>query len=429
MASAINEVCSVNCSRLVVDQDRCEPQPPHTALLVQKKCSGAGASNGNCFGLGTEGDIWPSAAWGSLLLTSSFTLALVSFLNFAALASFSVSRTSCLMNPPGMTDRSRGGVDGGGPRSSSRICLREQRLGYGARCRDRSPGKASPSSTLAARAAELSPAPCPASGRPRASCRRSARPVWGCCSEQKHREEKPAEKPLGFHTPPRAGCCGEPVCAASSAQRPAARAQPREEPWWLQRVKQQLPASLQPHADLRVAPCQAPSPNQPHFAQLLQQRAFSAVSPNPADPHEVQPCREPWDSNQQNHSNQCSEAAKVPGACSVGHSVSTVRTEPRGHGPSRHQAGCSASPRLAPSPRAPCEHPAPNRCWYHPGPRLSFCSQSARREEMAMVVASRDGAEWRTAGPCREHGAGREERVSQGLPLAPELGRGLRWGR
>lgn len=41
-----------------------------------------------------------------------------------------------------------------------------------------------------------------------------------------------------------------------------------------------------------------------------------------------------------------------------------------------------------------------------------------------MAAARRDGAGWRTAGPRREHGAEREERVSQGLPLAPELGAG-----
>lgn len=65
------------------------------------------------------------------LLTSSFPLALAAFFSLASLDSFSVSRTSCLMNPPGMTERSRGGADGGGPRSSSRICLQEQKLGYG----------------------------------------------------------------------------------------------------------------------------------------------------------------------------------------------------------------------------------------------------------------------------------------------------------
>lgn len=74
------------------------------------------------------------------LLTSSFPLALAAFFSLASLDSFSVSRTSCLMNPPGMTERSRGGADGGGPRSSSRICLQEQKLGYGNEQRSSSAG-------------------------------------------------------------------------------------------------------------------------------------------------------------------------------------------------------------------------------------------------------------------------------------------------
>lgn len=116
----------------------------------------AAALAGKRFGLGTDRDTQtvpsrtPGAAWGSSPLTSSFALALVSFFSFAAFASFSVSRTSCLMNPPGMTDSSRGGVDGGGPRSSSRICLVEQRLGYGSWHGDRSPGKASATGMAAA---------------------------------------------------------------------------------------------------------------------------------------------------------------------------------------------------------------------------------------------------------------------------------------
>lgn len=52
------------------------------------------------------------------------------------------------------------------------------------------------------------------------------------------------------------------------------------------------------------------------------------------------------------------------------------------------------------SPKAP---PVPPRL------RLSFCSQSARREEMAMV-----GARWHRAA---RRAAGREERVSQRLLL------------
>lgn len=44
-----------------------------------------------------------------------------SFLSLASLDSFSVSRTSCLMKPPGMTEKRGGGEDGGGLLSSSRI--------------------------------------------------------------------------------------------------------------------------------------------------------------------------------------------------------------------------------------------------------------------------------------------------------------------
>lgn len=105
--------------------------------------------------MGTDGDTQcqgrtPIGVWAPSLLTSSFTPALVSLFSLASLASFSVSLTSCLMNPPGMTERSRGGVDGGGPLSSSRICGQEHRLGYRARCRDRTPGKAALLGTLVA---------------------------------------------------------------------------------------------------------------------------------------------------------------------------------------------------------------------------------------------------------------------------------------
>lgn len=49
------------------------------------------------------------------------------FLRLASLDSFSVSRTSCLMKPPGMTEKRGGGEDGGGLLSSSRICFAEAR--------------------------------------------------------------------------------------------------------------------------------------------------------------------------------------------------------------------------------------------------------------------------------------------------------------
>lgn len=91
-----------------------EPEPPHLSPEVPPECCREG----------TQGTICS-------VLTSSFTVALAFFFSLASLDSFSVSRTSCLMNPPGMTERSRGGADGGGARSSSRICLQEQKLGYG----------------------------------------------------------------------------------------------------------------------------------------------------------------------------------------------------------------------------------------------------------------------------------------------------------
>lgn len=47
------------------------------------------------------------------------------FLSLASLDSFSVSRTSCLMKPPGMTENRGGGEEGGGLLSSSRICFAE----------------------------------------------------------------------------------------------------------------------------------------------------------------------------------------------------------------------------------------------------------------------------------------------------------------
>lgn len=55
--------------------------------------------------------------------STSGEVSAASFLCLASLDSFSVSRTSCLMKPPGMTENKGGGEDGGGLLSSSRICV------------------------------------------------------------------------------------------------------------------------------------------------------------------------------------------------------------------------------------------------------------------------------------------------------------------
>lgn len=57
------------------------------------------------------------------LTSASGEASAASFLRRASLDSFSVSRTSCLMKPPGMTENKGGGEDGGGLLSSSRICV------------------------------------------------------------------------------------------------------------------------------------------------------------------------------------------------------------------------------------------------------------------------------------------------------------------
>lgn len=87
------------------------------------------------------------------------------------------------------------------------------------------------------------------------------------------------------------------------------------------------------------------------------------------------------------------------------------------------QAGCCASPHPALSPRAASEHPAPEHRWCHHKPRLSFCSQSARREEMAMLAVRRDDAVQSATGPHQGHETERES-YSQGLLPAP----GPCWG-
>lgn len=63
-----------------------------------------------------------SAPTGPFTSTSGAVNA-AAFLLLASLDSFSVSRTSCLMKPPGMTENKGGGEDGGGLLSSSRICV------------------------------------------------------------------------------------------------------------------------------------------------------------------------------------------------------------------------------------------------------------------------------------------------------------------
>lgn len=57
------------------------------------------------------------------LTSASGEASAASFRLLASLDSFSVSRTSCLMKPPGMTENKGGGEDGGGLLSSSRICV------------------------------------------------------------------------------------------------------------------------------------------------------------------------------------------------------------------------------------------------------------------------------------------------------------------
>lgn len=64
-----------------------------------------------------------SPSWGGALTSCSGEASPASFLSLASLDSFSVSRTSCLMKPPGMTEKRGGGEDGGGLLSSSRICF------------------------------------------------------------------------------------------------------------------------------------------------------------------------------------------------------------------------------------------------------------------------------------------------------------------
>lgn len=62
-----------------------------------------------------------------VLTSRSGEASVACFLRLASLDSFSVSRTNCLMKPPGMTEKRGGGEDGGGLLSSSRICFAESK--------------------------------------------------------------------------------------------------------------------------------------------------------------------------------------------------------------------------------------------------------------------------------------------------------------
>lgn len=248
------------------------------------------------------------------------------------------------MNPPGMTDSSSGGADGGGPRSSSRICLQEQRGGYGAGRGDGSPGKRQPRGRVSGTSSRAA-APRSGGGASRghrAGCRGppvSARLLWGCCGEQeeKHQEEKPRSEAPRFPHPGKGACrrCPTPrttatatggtVPAAASheavpgitaaARRPAACWAPRRKP---------APLSAAPSAKGAI-PSRA----------TTQQRQRQT----PQTPPEAQPRGEP----------RALSGGRIARTRTVRlrrdrHSRSSVRGEARG------QPGCSASPRPARSP-------------------------------------------------------------------------------
>ena len=275
---------------------RSPPAPKELLWAGDRRGHPAGAKAGH-----------PSAAWGSSPLTTSFTLTLVSFFSFAAFASFSVSRTSCLMNPPGMTDRSREGADGGGPRSSSLICLQEQRLGYGARRKDGSPGEASPAGTLAARAAEHQHPALPvgpatgilqvageAAGHPQAPGQfRDA-----VASRRKSAEKPCREAPRFPHTTKgwvlwaarmRCRLCPTPSSSgmATGGTVPAAASQ--------EAAPGIAAATCRPAGPSVPGPKPKPSPTSrsSHSKRLSQPHPRTAApAPSPADSREFRPCRE-----------------------------------------------------------------------------------------------------------------------------------------
>lgn len=205
----------------------------------------------------------------------------------------------------------------------------------------------------------------------------------GCCGSRRTEKKSPQRSaqvgaaPEGRHSrSPRALpallCASSPGTATGGTILAAAR-------------QEAAPASPQPHAAPQVPPSQAPGQNQPHFLQLSQQQ------------HQHQTLRPPARLTQagKNHSNQSTQAVKEPRAWGSQHKE--VQRELWGCDP----GGCCSD-----TPPALSPHPAPKHHQCQPGPRLSFCSQSARREEMAMVAARQDGAVRRQRGdmPGRERG-------------------------
>lgn len=254
----------------------------------------------------TPGDTWghlvsgvtqlPGAVGGPSALTSSLVPTLLSFLRRASLASCSVSLTSCLMNPPGMTESSRGGAEGGGPRSSSRICVWEHRgvTGTGAQA------------VSGSRAEHQHPAQAEAlpSTRGAPACVRDA--VGAEAARRKAQREAP-----GLVQPSRAGAAGAQgrcqLCASSPGMAtagtiPAAARQAA------------APASPQPHAALQ------PLCARPQGETSPTSRSFSSSSTS------IKPCSLLPGSPRQgkNHSNQNTQAGR----------------EPRARGQTQHKGGC-----------------------------------------------------------------------------------------
>lgn len=193
------------------------------------------------------------------------------------------------MNPPGMTDRSRGGADGGGPRSSSRICLGEQRLGYASRRGNRSPGKASAQEQGPSTGALL----CWAQPH-RAGCWRgcgllaSTRLARECCDEQeeKHQEEKPHGEALRFpHATKGRALRGAhrrcQLCPAPGSSGTATGGT----------ILAAASGSWRHHGHMQTH-CRKPqAETRPHVPQLPQQRAVPAVPSRSSA--STEPCRHP----------------------------------------------------------------------------------------------------------------------------------------
>lgn len=227
------------------------------------------------------------------VLTSSFTVALAFFFSLASLDSFSVSRTSCLMNPPGMTERSRGGADGGGARSSSRICLQEQKLGYGA-ARGHAPQPSQPRGDISGTSVwgQLSRAPSPALPV-QELCRLPARPprlARGCCTQQEAKcwEEKPLVLPRAEQLQP-----GHPGWAAGG---------------------QGAADGVRTRRALRAGPDRSPSQHRASQAACLLPRRHAAAAAPSTKPCRLPPRLSPAESPQQqgNCSERKIQAAKCP---------------------------------------------------------------------------------------------------------------------